>query len=598
MQAAVRAAIPSPTFTSQPTPTPVPTSSPTATPTPSPTHTPTPTASPTYTPTRTFTPRPTSTSTRTPTPRPSPTPSRTPTPTPSLAQIISKAQTATVRIVSSSTTGSGVIFDPAGWVLTNAHVVDNNTAVIVVVSERFEFPGTVVGLDEEVDLAVIRLDTASKLPVLPFGDSDGLAVGDDVIAIGFPLGAMLGNAPSVTKGVLSSKRRSGDILYLQTDAAINPGNSGGPLLNVRGEVVGINTVKFESVLGRNIEGIGLAIASNSIIPLLPFLKAGGIARAQATETPTAIITRTPAPSPTVARPATVTPVPGGVFSIYSNDQYWYTIEVPSGWHIDSSDPDSVSIWEASTKSVVWISVWDIDPDRYPTLDKYIASGVKPAPAEDWRNWKILTSRRIRTDLPLQAQEFVYSYEREGISLKGRTHWYLSGRFLFGIDAVANTDIWEQSSNTLDTLLRIQESFKPEAYTSTALGYSVFHPPGWRRETNDSFDYFAYEPLQETPLVFIRVQSDEGYANVFDYGTSIVLQADVISRKQVFSNRPNPSYRIDYTFELEPGTRHRVALLVTLTRDKAIWLYVLVGEDEWQSFEPIVEDILLRFAVKR
>jgi serine protease Do len=156
--------------------------------------------------------------------------------------------------------GSGFIVSPDGYILTNNHVVGNADLVLVIVGDDEPVRAEVVGTDPPTDLAVIRVRDRSDLPVLPFGDSDSLEVGDWIIAIGQPFGL----SHTVTSGIISALGRSGMDLttyedFIQTDAAINPGNSGGPLVNLDGEVVGVNT----AILGAagNI-GIGFAIPIN------------------------------------------------------------------------------------------------------------------------------------------------------------------------------------------------------------------------------------------------------------------------------------------------------------------------------------------------
>jgi serine protease Do len=156
--------------------------------------------------------------------------------------------------------GSGVIVDPAGYIVTNYHVVANASQIVVKLSEGRSIEDvTVVGEDPGSDLAVLKIN-AGGLVAAQWGDSDKLEVGDQVLAVGSPYGL----ARTVTAGIISAKGRRGLALgsmyqdFLQTDAAVNPGNSGGPLVNMRGEVVGINT----AIYGRAYQGICFAIASN------------------------------------------------------------------------------------------------------------------------------------------------------------------------------------------------------------------------------------------------------------------------------------------------------------------------------------------------
>jgi serine protease Do len=169
---------------------------------------------------------------------------------------------------------SGFIIDRDGTILTNNHVVDNAEKIVVRLSnDDRQFVAKVVGKDARTDLAVIRIDANGDLPVLPLGDSDQLRVGEWVVALGSPFGLQ----NSITAGIVSAKSRQiGAGAYddfIQTDASINPGNSGGPLINMKGEVVGINSAIL-SRSGGNL-GIGFAIPVNLVKDLLPELRAKG-----------------------------------------------------------------------------------------------------------------------------------------------------------------------------------------------------------------------------------------------------------------------------------------------------------------------------------
>jgi serine protease Do len=169
--------------------------------------------------------------------------------------------------------GSGFIIRKDGVVLTNNHVVENAKQITVMLSDGRELDAKVMGRDPKTDLAVLKIDPDKSLPTAKLGDSDGINVGDWVVAIGNPYG--LSN--SVTAGIVSAKGRAiGAGPYddfIQTDAPINPGNSGGPLLNDRGEVVGINSAIFSQTGGS--VGIGFAIPINLAKKLVPELEETG-----------------------------------------------------------------------------------------------------------------------------------------------------------------------------------------------------------------------------------------------------------------------------------------------------------------------------------
>jgi serine protease Do len=169
--------------------------------------------------------------------------------------------------------GSGFIIDRDGTILTNYHVVDGAQKIVVTLSDGRSFDAKVLGRDQKTDIAIVKINSPQDLPVVTLGDSDRLDVGEWVLAIGDPFGL----DHTVTSGIVSAKGRqigAGPYdSFIQTDASINPGNSGGPLLNMRGEVVGINTAIF-SQSGGNI-GIGFAIPTNLVRGILPQLKNKG-----------------------------------------------------------------------------------------------------------------------------------------------------------------------------------------------------------------------------------------------------------------------------------------------------------------------------------
>ena len=249
----------------------------------------TPTPITTVTFTDTIVPQPTVTSTMT-GPTATATPTAIPTPRISLSapDIVIKVEPSVVTIltewtdrnifgqkVKSSAAGTGVIFQADGYILTNNHVIEQADTITVVLDDNEQYPATVVGRDPLTDLAVIKINPKNSLTPATFGDSDVLRKGDYLLAIGNSLN--LPGGPTVTDGIVSNlgrsiKSESGVVLndLIQTDAAINPGNSGGPLVNVYGEVVGINTA-----IASQAENIGFAISSATATPIRDSLVAHG-----------------------------------------------------------------------------------------------------------------------------------------------------------------------------------------------------------------------------------------------------------------------------------------------------------------------------------
>lgn len=169
--------------------------------------------------------------------------------------------------------GSGVILDPSGYIVTNNHVVEGASQITVTLSDRREFSAKIIGTDPKTDLAVIKID-AKDLPSLKWAEYEKLQVGDLVLAIGSPFGL----SSTVTLGIISALGRGNVGIadyedFIQTDAAINPGNSGGALVNVNGELIGINTAIFSRTGGS--EGIGFAIPSSIALDIVDSLQKTG-----------------------------------------------------------------------------------------------------------------------------------------------------------------------------------------------------------------------------------------------------------------------------------------------------------------------------------
>lgn len=183
--------------------------------------------------------------------------------------------------------GSGVIYKKNGndaYVVTNNHVVDKSNSLEVVLKDGTKVKGELVGTDSYTDLAVIKIDGSKVDKVATFGDSSALKVGEPAIAIGSPLGSAYAN--SVTSGIISSTNRQVsdestgiNVSAIQTDAAINPGNSGGPLVNIAGQVIGINSSKIASTntssSAISVEGMGFAIPSNDVVSIIDQLEKNG-----------------------------------------------------------------------------------------------------------------------------------------------------------------------------------------------------------------------------------------------------------------------------------------------------------------------------------
>ncbi|SEM32822.1 serine protease Do [Ligilactobacillus sp. WC1T17] len=193
----------------------------------------------------------------------------------------------------STSEGSGVIYKKSGnvaFIVTNNHVISGASKVEVLLSSGKKVKASVVGHDSVSDLAVLKIDATNVTQVATFGDSDNIEVGETALAIGSPLGSEY--ATSLTQGIISAKKRTIDVTdsngtatgqatVIQTDAAINPGNSGGPLINLAGQVIGINSMKLSSTgtssssSSTSVEGMGFAIPSNEVVNIINQLVKNG-----------------------------------------------------------------------------------------------------------------------------------------------------------------------------------------------------------------------------------------------------------------------------------------------------------------------------------
>lgn len=169
--------------------------------------------------------------------------------------------------------GSGVVISADGYIVTNNHVVEDAESIRISFNDRETYEAEIIGTDPATDVALIKIDPDQDLPFLEFGDSDGLRVGERVMAVGNPFGV----GQTVTMGIVSAKGRSIGLVnyedHIQTDAAINPGNSGGAMVNMRGEVVGINSAILSRSGGS--QGIGFAIPANMVQRILRSLREDG-----------------------------------------------------------------------------------------------------------------------------------------------------------------------------------------------------------------------------------------------------------------------------------------------------------------------------------
>ncbi len=233
----------------------------------------------------------------------------------SLADLIERIQSGVVHITTGSGSGSGFIVDAGGLIITNEHVVSSEASVGVWLTNGRRYEGEVLARDADSDLALVQISRSGSFDAIPVGDPSRVRVGDEVLALGFPIADRIGTNLTVTRGIISSTRTVNNVELFQTDAALNPGNSGGPLVNRDGEVIGVNTSKiYETTGGRPVSNIGFAVSVSEIERRLSTLVGSSVInRGAPTLTPTipstTTATLTPAVTPTHTLAPMLTPTP-------------------------------------------------------------------------------------------------------------------------------------------------------------------------------------------------------------------------------------------------------------------------------------------------
>ena len=381
---------------------------PTATPIVLPTFVPTATALPTPTPVFFPTPLPTATPIILPTVLPTPTPF-IPLTTSSAAQVVSPA---TVVILASQSEGSGVIYRSDGYILTNQHVVGDAKTVTVRVpggSGQVTYTGTVVGSNEIKDLAVIHIQRTG-LPFAKMGNSSSLQIGEEVVALGYPLGQT--GSVSVTRGVLSRRLAHPDLgELLQTDAAINPGNSGGPLINLTGELMGLNqSVRINPNTGEIAQGIGFALAINDVKQQLSQMEGGAFITASNVK--------------------------------FTNSARNYYFEYPSNWQIDSSKIDRVRVFNGDAS--------------FDTLT-YINASASLSDTNDLRQFMINEETKnfgpiIVSDFRVIGQQFANGMSVNSVSLNYSGNDLIFRSYAFKVGTTLYWVRYSAGSDTFDELL--------------------------------------------------------------------------------------------------------------------------------------------------
>ncbi len=338
------------------------------------------------------------------------------------------ARAGVVRIAGTSASSSGFVVDSAGYILTNAHVVDGAGRLTVVFDDGARLDPQVVASDAARDIALLKVTTTRRLTALPI--ATGTREGDQVVALGYPLYNLdeLAGDMTVTNGIVSAFRTFGGSTYIQTNAALNPGNSGGPLLNLRGEVVGMNTSRFREVPGSDslAQGIGFAIRYDILSSRLPIMMSGA---SSGGATPT----RTPAPR-AVAPQSTFGPVSG---SIAHDDNDEGSGAFTSGTDVVDFVAEATLTTPSSIAGEIWVSGFLFRQTASTAHAVYISrSGswihvLRSGGSAEWERVNTRFSSNIRTGL--NAENHVRLIAR------GQVGWlFVNGLYEAEVDLSGNT----------------------------------------------------------------------------------------------------------------------------------------------------------------
>ena len=385
-------------------------------------------------------------------------------PAPPISQVVRNAESGLVFISTPSGTGSGFLIDHAGYIITNDHVVEQHSTVDLEFVNGDTCSGVVLRKHPTVDLACIFMLGSSLTPnahePLRLGNSAASLVGEDVIALGYPLRSILKGSPTVTKGIISAKRPAG----LQTDAAINPGNSGGPLLDSFGNVIGVNTFTLAPVDGRVVEGIGFAIPIDDVKDSLELLKLSSDTS-----------TKSPTPAPTVPR---------ATRKVRHLGLSGFSIDMPSNWTPNITDYAIRFETEGKDLFVFVTSIQESFDLRNYALRRY--EGKR----DNLSSWQGSTARWHGQLLGRVDTPYAFSYDdyggylgrhsgREEVyfvkSPTGTTHLILAELRLQQDLAATVSDLQRELVSYTDTL-----SLWP-MYGSNSTNWSIAVAPGWQAD---------------------------------------------------------------------------------------------------------------------
>ena len=371
-------------------------------------------------------------------------------------------------------TGTGFVIASDGRIVTNEHVVGGHSRVTVRIPGVGSYNGRVLGVDAIADLAIVDIDDGIGFTVLDMGDSDSLSIGENVVAMGFPLDG----SPTITRGVVSSVREFDGVEHVQTDAAINPGNSGGPLFNEAGEVIGVNTSTYEKDGERIIDGISFAVSVNEVKKRLDSLARGYD-----------VLSNTPTPQPFS------TPAPTFA-DTYQNGKYGYSVDIASGWTLDEDDEadDYASFWTSDNIGLFSVSAYDLsDSDSLKEFADWYRDEVESY-AQFYNVFEIMSFRKIQEgDREFYEIRYRWQDSAESCVSSDTERIFLSSSYPnkphgFVITAGICEEQLHRYSEDTDAMFASFTEW--EIYQNSKYGYTMNIAPGWTLDEEGETDTYA------------------------------------------------------------------------------------------------------------
>ena len=450
-------------------------------------------------------------------------------PKPPVSEIVRRTQPGLVHIDVPTGSGSGFVIDADGFIITNAHVVREHATVTAKFVDGAEYTGTVVGKDETIDLACIRIANAGPLSPLPLGDSEAVPVGEDVLAMGYPLADLLGGSPTVTLGIISAKQRN----EIQTDAAINPGNSGGPLVDPHGFVIGVNTSVIANVGGRNITGIGFAIPSNVVKERFGFLASGGTVRKS-------------------VAPASEDDDGTVDWITHAVGPCGFSIALPDWWELYSAEPEFAFFVSGPNSLFISLDFDGAGFDLYEEADAVRDSKITVSDKSDYKKLDRVSPLRAGRLFGERSFDFDYWREKSEGMFVGRTiisqrQSATGGYYLLEADLTIQEDTVEDELGLDAVLSLLLSRFIPwDVYWSDRYAWRISAAPGW--ELNDQYpadDMFlmldAHDGMAFITLTVCDLDDTKSVADLCrEEAADRLTQDDAWDEYEIVSSSKSPS----------------------------------------------------------